>query len=229
MDNSSLLRRLYLDGVQGDDWLLIKDLYTDCSSRIKWAGGLSHPINIRQGVRQGGVLSTSHYKRYNNPLLLHLEQRYRGVKIGSIKIPHVTVADDLAVIFSAQSEAQAMVWHVEDNAGRERFFVNPSKSHTLKHPSNRKKECQGEIFMYNDKIENSNFATHLGIVRNINGKPDIDEKINIDRKTAYSLMGGGFSWGMGAKTFTKRLYLVNFCSSKVALWFRSIIAHKEGY
>ena len=61
--HSSLLRRLYLDGIHGDDWLLVKDLYTYCSSRIKWAGGLSHPINIRQGVRQGGVLSTSHYKR----------------------------------------------------------------------------------------------------------------------------------------------------------------------
>ena len=92
-----------------------------------------------------------------------------------------------------------MVWDVEDNAGRERFFVNPSKSHTLKHPSNRKKECQGEIFMYNDKIENSNSATHLGIVRNINGKPDIDEKINLGRKTAYSLMGAGFHAGEGLK------------------------------
>ena len=150
LDHSSLLRRLYLDGIHGDDWLLVKDLYTDCSSRIKWAGGLSHPINIRQGVRQGGVLSTSHYKRYNNPLLLHLEQRYTGVKIGSISIPHVTVADDIAVLSAEQTEAQVMVWDIEDNAGRERFFVNPSESHTLKHPSNKKKECPGEIFMYND-------------------------------------------------------------------------------
>ena len=51
--------------------------------------------------------------------------------------------------------------------------------------------------MYNDKIENSNSATHLGIVRNINGKPDIDEKINLGRKTAYSLMVAGFPVGGG--------------------------------
>ena len=54
VDHHSLLRRLYLDGVEGDDWLLIKDLYTDCTSKIKWAGLLSDPINIHQGVRQGG-------------------------------------------------------------------------------------------------------------------------------------------------------------------------------
>ena len=54
VDHHSLLRRLYLDGVEADDWLLIKDLYTDCTSKIKWAGLLSDPINIHQGVRQGG-------------------------------------------------------------------------------------------------------------------------------------------------------------------------------
>ena len=139
VDHGSLLRRLYLDGIRGDDWLLIKDMYIDCSSRIKWAGGLSDPINIKQGVRQGGVLSTGHYKRYNNPLLLQLEQRYTGVKVGSINIPHVTVADDLAVLSSFRTEMQVMVWDVEGNAGRERFFVNPSKSHTLKYPANRNK------------------------------------------------------------------------------------------
>ena len=104
----------------------LKDMYTDCSSRIKWAGGLSDPINIKQGVRQGGVLSTGHYKRYNNPLLLQLEQRYTGIKVGSINIPHVAVADDLAVLSSFRSEKQVIVWDVEGNAGRERFFVNPS-------------------------------------------------------------------------------------------------------
>ena len=121
VDHSSLLRRLYLDGIHGDDWILIKDLYTDCSSRIEWAGGLSHPININQGVRQGGVLSTSHYKRYNNPLLLQLEQRYSGAKIGSISIPPVTVADDLALLALLQPEMQVMVWDVENSAGRERL------------------------------------------------------------------------------------------------------------
>ena len=79
VDQNSLLRKLYLDGVHGDDWLLLKDLYSDCSSRVKWAGQLSDPFFIDQGVRQGGVISTGHYKRYNNPLLLHLEESlYRG-------------------------------------------------------------------------------------------------------------------------------------------------------
>ena len=129
VDQNSLLRKLYLDGIHGDDWLLLK--YSDCSSRIKWAGELSHPINIRQGVRQGGVLSASHYKRYNNPLLLQLENRYPGMKIGPISLSHITVADDLALLARSKSDMQVMVWDTENSAGRERYCIHLTKSYTL--------------------------------------------------------------------------------------------------
>ncbi|MES9884558.1 MAG: reverse transcriptase family protein [Sedimenticola sp.] len=64
--HNSLLRKLYLDGIQGDDWLLLQHMYTDLTSVVRWENTLSSPVIIRQGVRQGGVLSTAHYKRYNN-------------------------------------------------------------------------------------------------------------------------------------------------------------------
>ena len=63
VDQNSLLRRLYLDGIDGDDWLLIRDLYSDCSSRVKRAGLLSDPINLRQGVRQVGFFKKKPMKR----------------------------------------------------------------------------------------------------------------------------------------------------------------------
>ena len=81
--------------------------------------------------RQGGVLSTGHYKRYNNPLLLHLEKNYSGMKIGSISIPHITVADDLALLAKEKSNMQVMLWDAENGAGRERYCIHPAKSHTL--------------------------------------------------------------------------------------------------
>ena len=227
VDHGSLLRRLYLDGIEGDDWLLVRDMYSDCSSRIKWAGGISHPINITQGVRQGGVLSTGHYKRYDNPILLHLEQRYTGAKIGSIGIPHVTVADDVALLSWFRSEMQVMVWDVEDNAGRERFIVNPSKSHALKYLSNKRKENDKDIFMYNKKIKDSKSATHLGIVRNVNGKPDIEQKINLGRKTAYSLMGAGFHGGGGLKPSQNGYIWSTFVVPRLLYGLESILLSKK--
>ena len=131
VNHNSLLRKLYLDGVHGNDWLLLKDLYSDSSSRIKWAGELSDPVNIRQGVRQSRVISTGHYKRYNNPLLLQLENKHPGMMIGSISIPHITVADDLALLAQCQTDMQVMVWDVENSANRDRYYVHPTKSHIL--------------------------------------------------------------------------------------------------
>ena len=51
--------------------------------------------------------------------------------------------------------------------------------------------------MYDEKIKDSRSATQLGIVWNFNGKPDIEEKINLGSKIAYSLMGAGFHGGGG--------------------------------
>ena len=129
VDQNSLIRKLCLDGIHGVDWLMLKDLYSDCSSKIKWAGELSHPINIKQGVRQGGVLSTGHYKRYNNPLLLQLENNHSGMKTGSISIPHITVAEDIALFALYKSDMQVMVWDAEN--GAEILYSSYEKPYTL--------------------------------------------------------------------------------------------------
>jgi hypothetical protein len=40
------------------------------SSQVKWNGYTSNNFNIKQGVRQGGVLSTHLYKSYINEQML---------------------------------------------------------------------------------------------------------------------------------------------------------------
>ena len=211
VDQNSLLRKLYLDGIRGNDWLLLKELYSDCSSRIKWAGELSDPINIKQGVRQGGVLSTGHYKRYNNPLLLQLEEGYSGIKIGSISIPHVTVADDLAILAGSKSENQVMVWDVEDSSNRERYCVHPAKSHILWYKFGKKDNSDLDVFLGDARVDVSASATHLGINRSTSQSVDIEGKISLGRKTAYSLMGAGFHGGSGLKAVRNGHVLVNLC------------------
>ena len=175
----------------------------------------------------GGGVSTGLYKRYDNPILLHLEQRYTGAKIRSIGIPHVTVADDVALLSWFRSEMQVMVWDVKDNAGRERFIVNPSKSHALKYLSNKRKENDEDIFMYNKKIKDSKGATHLGIVWTVNRKPDIEEKIDLSRKTAYSLMGAGFHAREGLKPSQNGYIWSSFVVPRLLYGLESILLRKK--
>ena len=119
VNHKFLLHKLYFDGITGDDWLLLSDLYTNMTARVKWDGFLSVPFVIKQGVRQGGILSASHYKIYNNPLLLEIEDKFTGTHIGTVKIPHVTCADDLCFVTEAREELHTMVCTSEGYADRE--------------------------------------------------------------------------------------------------------------
>ena len=80
VDPDILLRKLYLDGIRGNDWMPLRDLYTDMMSSVKWEGHLFSPFIQkwnRKFVRTSRrFLLTSHYKRYNNPLLIQIEDRY---------------------------------------------------------------------------------------------------------------------------------------------------------
>ena len=148
VNHELLLRKLYLDGIRGNDRLLVQDLYSDMTSAVKWEGHLSSPFSIRQGVRQGGgggcVLSSTHYKRYNNPLLLQLEDKYTGTVIGSVRIPHITVADDLAVLSNSRNEMQHMLDDTGEFANMERYIIHPTKSGVLTYSNGKKsKSCNG--------------------------------------------------------------------------------------
>ena len=101
------------------------------TSSVKWESQLSSPFVIRQGVRQGGVLSTSHYMRYNNPLLIQLEDKYTGMVVGSIQIPHITVADDLALVSDSKDEMQYMLEDSGGFANQEHYVIHPTKSGML--------------------------------------------------------------------------------------------------
>ena len=183
-----LLHRLYYDGINDADWLIIKHLYTDMSTKIMWNGELSRKFPILQGVRQGGILSAGHYKRYNNPLLLQLESNFTGVIIGTEKVQHITCADDLALISTSPKEMTLMVKQVEDFSNDNRYRINPTKSNILQY--NSKKEFVKSI-LQDQIIDQTSETVHLGVFRKEDGKPNILEHITRGRRTVYSLMGAG--------------------------------------
>ena len=225
VDHNCLLRRLYLDGIRVDDWLLIRDMYSNCTSKVKWAGLLSDTTDIQQGIRQGGVLSTSHYKRYNNPLLLQLEDHC--TEVGSISIPHVTVVDDLAVFARRSSDMQVMVWDIENNTERERYCVNPTKSSCLCY-NLTKRDAQGiELVMSGGKITCEECTVHLGITRDIKNKVNIGEKLILGRKTAYSLIGAGLHSVNELKTCLNGHILATFVVSRVIYGLETLSLTKK--
>ena len=57
-------------------------MYSGLAAKVKWEGEVSSSFSIRQGVQQGGILSTNFYKTYSNDLQLELEDRCLGNLLG---------------------------------------------------------------------------------------------------------------------------------------------------
>ena len=128
-----------------------------------------------------------HYKQYNNPFLLQLEDSFTEIRIGATDIPHVTVADDVSLLAENHPDTQAMDLDADNNARQERYFLHPTKSHTLRFASRAKKrETEPDISMAGERVDTPDTTVHMGMVRNTNRRADIDGKIYLGRKTAYS-------------------------------------------
>ena len=160
------------------------------------------------GVRQGGILSAPHYKRYNNSFLIDVEDRFSGKCIGTVKIPHVTVADDMCFITEEKSEVQPMMSAAELQANREHYTIHPTKTVIL----NYNDQLQSSATLYGTKVAVEDQTVHLGAHRHIKCTPNTDEKINLGRRTAYSLMGAGFHGKSGLKQ-----------SIKANMWMKYVI------
>ena len=94
---------MLLEGVDGTIWLILISLlnmymYIWATSSVRWGHHVSAPFQVIQGVRQGGILSTVHYKLYNNDLLYMLQESGIGATIGCFYCGAPTCTDDVAAL-----------------------------------------------------------------------------------------------------------------------------------
>ncbi len=190
--HASLLKKLHKDGIDGDLWLAIRDLYTNATSQVSWKGQTSDPFTILQGVRQGAVLSSDLYKRFNNPLLEMLCKSQLGGYIGTTPLPAPSCADDVALCSTDPGEMQSMIDVIYRYSCQEKYEIQPRKSAVLivndPNPS-----YPFTFYMGDNPIPNVDEGTHLGVLRNKKGGPETQVQHNITcaRKAAYHLMGAG--------------------------------------
>lgn len=194
VDHQSLKCKLFFNGITGKLWTLLDAWYCDLTSKVKWNGHLSDSFPVRQGVRQGGILSTNLYKCYINDLLLALEFNRIGAHIGTTYVGCPTVADDLALVANNKSDLQLMLDMTNTFANRERYIIHPEKSTILMRvPSNRSTAESTDWKLGDSEVSISDTAKHLGILREnkLETTKNVEDRISCARKTLYSLTGTG--------------------------------------
>ncbi len=159
----SLLRRLYLAGIQGPLWLMYNSLHDQATSRVKWGGALSEPFPILQGVRQGGLTSTTEYKQFVDPLLRILGSTACGGHIGSLQVAAPTCADDVALVAFSPQDLQVMLQLSYEFSKREGYKLQPKKCTVVTYGP--KRDLRTQWTLGPDAIPHDNSAVHIGIER----------------------------------------------------------------
>ena len=201
--HNNLMRRVYHAGIQDKHWMLIQSLHNGATSAVKWNGSISETFEVKQGVRQGGILSTDLYKLYINPLLERMEHTNLGTKIGNVLCNATACADDVALLSNLDDDIQILVNMSNDFANMEGYRLQPTKSVLLnvRPTASRKRELETRLELGKDEMPTVQHATHLGMIRTCmmkeNIRENVDENIQKARRSAYGLFGGGFHGNSG--------------------------------
>lgn len=155
---------------------------------------MSEPFSVRQGVRQGGILSTELYKVYIDGCLRRLAEVKGCYHIGEVCCAAATCADDVAAISNTLEGLQSMVSSAVDYSEMELYLIQPEKSVILPVNSNVR-SCQTGDIAINIGSKPMPFVSesmHIGILRSANSQESaIQENIKKARRTIHSLMGAG--------------------------------------
>lgn len=214
-------------GIDGSMWLTLSSLYNEASSSVKWLGHVSDPFVVQQGVRQGGILSTLHYKLYNNDLLHMLESLQLGAFIGHINCCAPTCADDVALLGLCKKHLRELLYIVWYYKGRERYLINAQKSVEILLSIIRMLLDSDQLTLDSIPIPQEAETVHLGINRSLKATGDVEKKAQLGRRTMYSLMGAGAYGNSGLnpsvscklwRTFAlpRMLYGLEVCSLRQA-------------
>ena len=198
----SLMRKLHLDGITSDDWLLINGLHQDATTQVKWCDIITDTFPVNQGVRQGGILSTQEYKRFINPLLQLLESFKIGGCIGGINLSAPTCADDVCVTAHSPADLQVLLDVAGIYSKSEHYSLQPTKCVVVpfRHP-----ESSWNWSILGQPIPLEESTRHIGVQRtSSNSSAGATVKANITkaRGAIYSLMSSGLHGKRGLNPCT---------------------------
>lgn len=109
----------------------IKLLYTEASAMLKVGGGLSQPVQINRGIRQGCPLSGQLYALAIEPLLCQIKKNLHGFFVNGWKERPIKVsayADDISVFIKNENDIRVLKESLDLYEKASSARVNWSKS-----------------------------------------------------------------------------------------------------
>ena len=181
--HSTLFWKLEEKGIPAIFLRLLIVMYSKQQANVKWNNNISDTFQIRNGVKQGAVLSPSLFCVYTDSLFGILRKKRTGCWIDNMFVGIVGYADDLLLLSPTMDGLQEMVKTCEEFAQVHnlRFSTHHilQKCKTKCIAFTKKKTVLRSILPNEKELSWVESALHLGckITNNIHGLPkDIMEK-----------------------------------------------------
>jgi hypothetical protein len=139
VQHSTLFQKLIDAGLPTVIVRLLISIYQKQSANVRWKSHNSESFTIKNGVRQGAVLSPIIFCFYMNNLFFELRRSRSGCKIGPYYAGAHGYADDLLLLCPSRSGLQEMVDVAEK-------YAREHKIQFSTHPEPEKSKTKGMIF-----------------------------------------------------------------------------------
>ena len=139
VQHSRLFQKLKDAGLPPIIIRLLISIYRNQEANVKWKSGVSQNFTIKNGVRQGAILSPIIFCFYMNELFEELEESRSGCSVGSYYAGVFGYADDLLLLCPSRSGLQEMI----DISER---YATSHKIQFSTHPEAKKSKTKEIIF-----------------------------------------------------------------------------------
>lgn len=129
--HSSIIRALTGHGVPSKATSIIKAMYDNARTRIRTLTGLTDPITMKAGVKQGCPLSPAIFNLTLEVVLRVLERSGEGFVVGENRIPSLAYADDIVIMAETAVGLTNQLQAAELAAKMIGISFNPAKCATL--------------------------------------------------------------------------------------------------
>ena len=124
---SALMYKLFVKGVRRKYSKVIKDMFDNSTSRVKYNSQLSDIFENLHGVLQRRVISPTLFNFFLDDLSEYLDKS-KGIKVGTITVCHMLFADDLILASETPSGLQKLINGLEEFCKQWHLEVNLSKT-----------------------------------------------------------------------------------------------------
>ena len=138
-------------------------MYTNQKLLVKWNGHSSDLFTVKNGIKQGGILSPLLFGTYMDTLFSELANTGKGCYIGPYFVGALGYADDISLLSPSLEGLDCMINQCESYAERYHILFNGAKSQLVKFCRKGSASPQREFVTVNGtKVFCSPSVVHLG-------------------------------------------------------------------